>query len=204
MLCVDRHEHLDNVIFGQTVEDDRGNAELLAMEAIDVSVQREQPVLAVDRAKNSLALRNFQDANPAIVARCLEGELLVAADDDGARNRGQIARLPALLVVLDELVDLATDDLALVGLLARRNAPLEQVPVHLGRRGAWPRLAATDTRLRVAVIQDFEANELVDVAGGQRSLIELHPELLHPDSGNVDHRQTLGPRPWAFDSLKAP
>ena len=29
--------------------------------------------------------------------------------------------------------------------------------------------------------------ELVDVAGGQGGLVELHPELLHADSGNVDH-----------------
>ena len=39
----------------------------------------------------------------------------------------------------------------------------------------------------VAVAQDLEAHELVDVVGGQRGLVELHPELLHPDGGNVDH-----------------
>ena len=65
----------------------------------------------------------------------LERQLLVARDDDRAGNRRQIARLAALLVVLHELVDLAADDLALIGLFARRDAPLEQIPVDFrGRR----------------------------------------------------------------------
>ena len=71
----------------------------------------------------------------------LKRELLVARDDDRARNRRQVARLAALLVVLHELVDLAADDLPLIGLLARRDAAFEQVPVHL-RRAAPGRLAA--------------------------------------------------------------
>ena len=115
-------------------------------------------------------------------------ELLVAADDHRARNRREIARLAALLVVLHQLVDLAADDLALIGLLARRDAALEQIPVHLRRRGAWPRLAAAHRRLRaVAVAEHLEADQLVDVAGGQGRLVELDPELLHADRGNVDH-----------------
>ena len=145
VLRVDRDEHLDDVILGQAVEDDRRHAEVLALEAIDVGVQREQPVLAVDRAQDAFALRHLQDADPRIVAGRLERQLLVAGDDDRARNRRQIARLAALLVVLHELVDLAPDDLALIGLLARRDAPLEQIPVHLrGRR----RLGAPCRRAR--------------------------------------------------------
>src|SRR5205823_774222 len=93
-----------------------------------------------------------------------------------------------LLVVLHELVDLAADDLPLIGLLARRNAALEQVPVHLRRRGAVLLLPAADRRLAaVAVAEDLEPDQFVDVAGRQRSLVELHAKLLHPDRGNIDH-----------------
>ena len=127
----------------------------------------------------------------------LERQLLVARDDHRAGNRRQVARLAALLVVLHELVDFLADDLALVGLVARRDAPLEKIPVHL-RRLRQPRLllAAAHWRLRVlAVAQDLEPHQLVDVTGGQRSLVELHAELLHPNRGDVDHRfeaQTRG------------
>ena len=75
----------------------------------------------------------------------LERQLLVGGDDDGAGNRRQIARLPALLVVLDELFDLAADDVALIRLLARRDAPLEQVPADLRLRCLF--LAAPHRRL---------------------------------------------------------
>ena len=114
----------------------------------------------------------------------LERQLLVARDDDGAGNRRQVAGLTALLVVLHEFVDLSPDDLALVGLLARRDAPLEQVPVHLRRRLL---LAAPNGLPGLAVVQHLEANQLVDVSGSQRGLIELHPKLLHPDGSHVNH-----------------
>ena len=190
MLRVDGDEHLDDVILGQPVENDRRHREILALEAIDVGVQREQSVLPVDRAQDALALRHLQDADARIAVRGRERQLLVARDDDGARNRRQIARLAALLVVLHELVDFLADDLALIRLVARRDAPLEKIPVHLGRRRQTRLLLpAAHRRLRVlAVVQDFEANELVDVAGRQRSLVELHAELLHSNRGDVDHR----------------
>ena len=79
VLRVDRDEHLDDVILGQAVEDDRRHAEVLAREAIDVGVQREQPVLAVDRAQNAFALGHLQDADARVVARRLKRQLLVAA-----------------------------------------------------------------------------------------------------------------------------
>src|SRR5205814_2427581 len=144
-----------------------------------------------------------QNADAPILAGRLEGELLVARDDDGAGNGRQIARLPALLVILHELVDLAADDLALVRLLARRDPPLEEIPVHLRRRGARLLLAAADRRLRrVSVAQDLEPNQFVDIARRQRSMVELHAELLHPNRGNVDHRWIPKPgRPggWGRD-----
>ena len=40
----------------------------------------------------------------------------------------------------------------------------------------------------VAVAQHFETHELVDVLGGQGSLIELHAKLLHSKRGDADHR----------------
>ena len=73
----------------------------------------------------------FQYADARIFAGGLEGELLVAGNDDGAGNRRQVARLPALLVVLNELVDFAADDLPLVRLLIGGYPALEQVPIDL-------------------------------------------------------------------------
>ena len=119
----------------------------------------------------------------------LELQRFVAGDDDGAGNRRQVARLPALLVVLDELVDLLADDLALIGLLVGADAPLEQVPVHLAR-AARRLLAAAAHRLGLlAVAEHLEPDQLVDVAGAQGGLVELHAELLHPDRGDADHRR---------------
>src|SRR5262245_35062213 len=189
VLRVDRHEHLHDVIFGKPIEDDRRNAEVLVPEALDVGVQRQQPVLAVDGAQDAFALRHLQDAD-AVVAGRLEGQLLVARDDDGAGNRRQIARLTALLVVLHQLVDLLPDDLALVGLVARRNAALEEVPVHLRRLRQTGFLSATPhVRLStLAVAEKLEPDELIYVAGREGSLVELHPELLHSNRGNIDHR----------------
>ena len=40
----------------------------------------------------------------------------------------------------------------------------------------------------VLIAQHFEAHELVDIAGREGGLIELHAELLHPDSGYADHK----------------
>ena len=187
VLRVDRDEHLHDVIFGKPIEDDRRHREILFAEAIDVGVQREQAMLAVDRAQDAFALGHFQHADARVVVGRLERQLLVARDDDRARNRRQVARLAALLVVLHELVDLPADDLALVRLLARRDAALEQVPVDF--RGRAAALPAADRRLGLlAVAQHFEPHQLVDITGGQGGLVELDPELLHPDGGDVDHR----------------
>ncbi|MDP2054040.1 MAG: hypothetical protein Q8L75_10415 [Acidobacteriota bacterium] len=50
------------MVFGHAVEDDRGHGEGLVAEPIDVGVQGEQPVLAVDGAQDALAFRDFQAA----------------------------------------------------------------------------------------------------------------------------------------------
>ena len=131
VLGVDGDEHLHDVILGKPVEDHRRDGERLAAEALDVGVQCEQAVLAVNRAEDPFAFRHLQDAHPGPFARRFEAEGLVARDDHGAGNRGQIAGLTALLVVLHQLVNFAPDDLPLVGLVAGGDAALEQVPVHL-------------------------------------------------------------------------
>src|SRR5207249_1819090 len=82
------------------VEDNRRHAEVFALETVDVRVQREEPVLSVDRPQNSFALRHLQDPDTPVIARRLKRQLLVARDDDGAGNRRQIPRLAALLVLL--------------------------------------------------------------------------------------------------------
>jgi hypothetical protein len=149
-------------------------------------VERQQAVLPVDRAQNALALGDLETAERRTALGGLKAELLVARDDDGAGNGRQVARLPALLVVLHQLFDLLANDLALIRLFVRGNAALEQVPVDLGLRHLF---FAAHARLSLVLIaQDLETNELVDVTGRQGGLIELHAELLHPDSGYADHK----------------
>src|SRR5688572_11509601 len=94
-------------------------------------MQGEQPVLAVDGAEDTLALGYLERAQRPLLVDRFKTKRLVARDDHGPRNRGQVAGRPTLLVVGDELVDFPADDLALVGLLARCDAPLEQIPAHL-------------------------------------------------------------------------
>ena len=63
VLGVDRNEHLDDVIFGEPVEDHGRYGERLLTEAVDVGVQGEEAVLAVDGAQDPLSLRHFQAAD---------------------------------------------------------------------------------------------------------------------------------------------
>jgi hypothetical protein len=42
----------------------------------------------------------------------------------------------------------------------------------------------------LAVTQDLETDELVDVISSEGRLVEQHPELLHPDGGNADHEDS--------------
>src|SRR4051812_44324005 len=185
VLRIDRDEHLHDMIFGQTVEDDRRNGELFTSDVLDVRVQRQKTMLAVDRAQDTFALRDLETSHSSPRLDRFEGQFLVAGDDDGAGDGRKVARLPTLLVVLHQFVNLSTDNLTLVGLLTRSNAAFEKVPVDLRRHLFLP---APNTRLaRFAVVQYFEPNELVDIAGSQGCLIEVNPELLHPNRRHVDH-----------------
>ena len=69
----------------------------------------------------------------------------------------------------------------------------------LGVGGAFFRLPRTPLTV-VPIVEDLETDELVDIASGQGSLVELHTKLLHPNRGHVDHRQScpvryVGPAP---------
>ena len=57
------------------------------------------------------------------------------------------------------------------------------------RRRGRRLLAAAAHRLRLlAVAEHLEPDQLVDVAGAQGGLVELHAELLHPNRGDANHR----------------
>jgi len=73
---------------------------------------------------------------------------------------------------------------------ADTDSPLEEIPVHLGwLRHAWLLTSTAHRRLcGISVTQHLEAHEFVDVTGRERSLVELHAKLLHPNCGDVDHR----------------
>src|SRR5215510_3191552 len=131
MLRVDRYKHLYDVIFRHSIENDRRDCEVLVANVLDIGVQREKPVLAIDGAKYSFTFRNFEAADSCTVLNGFERQLLVTRDDDSTGYGRQVVRLAALLVVLNQFVDLSPDDLALIGLLARRDATLEEIPVHL-------------------------------------------------------------------------
>ena len=61
-------------------------------------------------------------------------------------------------------------------------------PLRAARKRAALFLAANALGPLVLVTQHFESDELVDITGGKRGLIELHAELLHPNSGYADHK----------------
>jgi hypothetical protein len=72
VLRVDRDKHLHDVIFGQAIEDDRWHTEVFARKPIDVGVQCEQSVLAVNRPQDAFALGHFQNSDPRVPVGGLE------------------------------------------------------------------------------------------------------------------------------------
>ena len=89
VLRVDRDEHLDDVIVGEAVENHRRHGERLVAEMLDVGVQREQPMLAVDRAQDAFAFRHFERADrrarlrPARTCSASSQEMMTAPGIDG-------------------------------------------------------------------------------------------------------------------------
>src|SRR5919106_3682265 len=129
VLRIDRDKHLHDVVFRQAVENDGGDGKVLALEPIDVGMKRQQPVLAIDCTQNAFPLPHLQRPHLALIVGGVERQLFIARNDDRPRNRRQVARLPALLVVLHELVDLLPDDLPLVRLFTGGNPTFEKIPV---------------------------------------------------------------------------
>ena len=131
VLGVDGDEHLDDVVFRQSIENDGRDGELLVLHVVDIRVQRQETMLPVDGPKDPFPFGHLQTSDRGAGLDRFERQLLVTGNDDSAGNRRQVASLTALLVVLHEFVDLSPDDLSLIGFLARRDASLEQIPVHL-------------------------------------------------------------------------
>src|SRR5256885_556249 len=127
MLDVDSDEHLHDMVFGQAIEDDDGNKEVLIPNVCDVHMQREKPMLTVDGAQDTFTFRNLEPSQHHPRFGRLEHQLLVAQDDDGTGNRKQITRLPTLLIILHKFVYLSPNDLTLVNLLIQRNTSLKQI-----------------------------------------------------------------------------
>ena len=63
---VDGHEHLDHVILGQTVEDHRRDGEDLSTELADICVERQQPMLPVDRAQDAFSFGHLEVAQTGV------------------------------------------------------------------------------------------------------------------------------------------
>src|ERR1043166_5611308 len=90
VLRVDRDKHLHDMVFGQTVEDDRRHRELLVAKVLDVRVERQKTMLTVDRAEDALPLRHLEAADRTARFHRLERQLFIAGDDDGAGNGWKI------------------------------------------------------------------------------------------------------------------
>ena len=114
-----------------------------------------------------------------------EAEALLGGDDDGAGDGGELAGLPALAEVGDELLDLPADHRALVGVRGLADPPLEDLPVH--PRPGDPALGLVLGE--PAVAQDLELDEPVDLAGREGGLVEFDAELLDAVGGDADHRR---------------
>ena len=79
-------------------------------------MQRQQAVLAVERAQRAFLRRQLQHAEDAVRADRHEVEAAIAHQQHGARDRRQVPRLGALQVVVHQLGDLPLDHRPLVGL----------------------------------------------------------------------------------------
>ena len=81
-------------------------------------------MLPVDRPQDAPALGHLEVTEIGLGVERRETERLVTRDDDCAWNRRQVVRLATLPVVLNQFVDLTTNDVPLIGLLVGREAPL--------------------------------------------------------------------------------
>src|SRR5438128_186977 len=160
VLGVDGDEQLHHLVRRQAVEDYRRYLHVLGLPGCDQLVERQQAVLAVEGAQHALLGGDLEHAEHAVRAGGRELEAPVRDQQDGARDGGQVPGLGALRVVSDQLGDLLLDDRALVGFGARRDALLEQLPVHA--RGLLLLALRTRRRVRAAVVgEHLEAHHPV-------------------------------------------
>src|SRR3989441_3928557 len=186
VLGVDRHEQLDDLPRVERVEEDGGHLDGDGLACLAERVEREQAVLAVEHAQDTVLLGDLQEPEVVVTGDWGEGEPLLGGDDDRAGDRGQRPGVLALLVVRHQLVDLPADDRPLIGGLAFGDPLLEHVPVHPRPRARAALLRCLLRSARIA--EHFELHEPVDVLCREAGLVELHPELLYPTRGDSNHR----------------
>ena len=186
VLGVDGDEELHDLARVQPVEEHRRDLDAEVLARLGHRVQGEQPVLAVEHAQDAVLLRDLEQAQVVLARHRGEGEALLGGDDDRAGDRGQGARVLAVAIVADQLVDLPADDRALVGGLALADPLLERFPVHA--RAVRALLALAGGLVRTSVPEHLELDQPVDILGGERRLKEFDPELLHAVRGNRHNR----------------
>jgi hypothetical protein len=121
--------------------------------------------------------------------------VLLADDDDRARDGREVAGLAAVPVVLEEFLDLPPDDRPLEGGLALPDPLFQDLPVDLGPLGAAP--GGAGCGLGRPVPQDLEADQPANVRSREDRLVELNSELPDDVGGDGDH----GPPPDAGHSI---
>src|SRR5881397_3536748 len=165
VLGVDGDEQLHHLVRRQAIEDHGRHLYVLGLPGLDELMERQQAVLAVEGAQNTLFGRDLEHAEHAVRAGGRELEAAIRDQEDRAGDGGQSPGLRTLRVVVDELGDLLADDRPLVGLGTRRNALLEQLPVDARGllrpvlRGCW-----VDGGV---VREHLEAHQAVDVTRAQ-------------------------------------
>src|SRR5256885_1096508 len=187
VLGVDRHEELDDLPGVERVEEDGGHLDGDGFAPLAQRVEGEQAVLAVEHAEHAVLFGDLQQPEVVVPRDRGEGEALLGGDDDRAGDRGQRTGVLALLVVGDQLVDLAADDRPLVGGLALGDPLLEHVPVH-------PRPHARAVLLRrlvpraARVAQHLELHEPIDVLRREARPVGIDPGLLYSARRDSNHR----------------
>src|SRR5262252_3189282 len=181
MLGVDGNEQLHSLAGVQAIEEHRGHLDAEVLSRLGQRVEREEAVLAIEHAQDSMLLGDLEQSQVVLARHGCEGEALLGRNDDRARDGREGARVLAIPVVADELVDLAADDRALVGCLAFANPLLEGFPVDARA------IAALALRCRGRG-PDSELDQPIDVLRRKGSLEELHAKLFHAVRGNGDHQ----------------
>jgi hypothetical protein len=186
VLRVDGDEELDDLVGGQRVEHHGGDLDVGGAAVGHHLVHREQAVLPIEGPQDAALGRDLEHAEHAMAARRGELEPAIRHQEHRARHRGEVPRVGALYVVLDQLGDL----LPITGRwyasgsprCASRAAPtdrdgrgLPRLPFGAAAGGPPPSYESTSSA------------RLVDVTRAQDRLVEGDAELLQPHRRNRDH-----------------